>query len=228
MSSAERRTPPTSVCHAHGFAWACVGPSRTTGTSKPRSVGEVGTHAHAKPWAWHTGLLSLAIVCLLAITGCRQKMATQPAYRPLRATTFFRDGLTARPRVPGTIARGELPAEATAKPITMESLKRGRERFDIYCAMCHDRTGGGDGMIVQRGYAKPPSYQIERLRKASDDYLFDVVTRGHGAMPEYASQIPADDRWAIIGYVRALQRAGNATLADVTDAAAKKKLEETP
>ena len=91
--------------------------------------------------------------------------------------------------------------------------------------MCHDRTGGGDGMIVQRGYARPPSYHVERLRKAPDGYLFDVITRGHGAMPDYAGQIPVEDRWAIVGYVRALQRAGNATLADVPEADEKKKLE---
>jgi cytochrome c553 len=189
-------------------------------------------------------------------------MATQPAYRPLRATTFFRDGMTARPQVFGTIARGELGGDGqagkkpwTAKevasligtlalaklpivvaepsvnsmpmPLTAELLKRGQERFDIYCSMCHDRTGSGDGMIVQRGYARPPSYMIERLRAAKDGYIFEVVTRGHGAMPEYASQIPTNDRWAIVAYVRALQRAGHATLADVP-ADEKKKLEAQP
>jgi mono/diheme cytochrome c family protein len=215
MSSAERRDD------LRDERWSLSPPEICCGCQSNRRAFPVGINPTARRCI-------LIVVCLFAVTGCRQKMATQPAYRPLRATTFFRDGLTARPRVPGTIARGELPTEATELPITMESLKRGRERFDIYCAMCHDRTGGGDGMIVQRGYARPPSYQIERLRKASDDYIFDVITHGHGAMPEYASQIPQPDRWAIVGYVRALQRAGNATLADVANPGAKKKLEETP
>jgi mono/diheme cytochrome c family protein len=90
--------------------------------------------------------------------------------------------------------------------ITEAVLRRGRERFNIYCAVCHDRVGTGNGRIVQRGYVRPPSYHIDRLRLAPVGYIFQVITRGHGAMPDYAAQIVPSDRWAIVGYVRALQR----------------------
>jgi mono/diheme cytochrome c family protein len=90
-------------------------------------------------------------------------------------------------------------------PMTEERLKRGQERYTIYCSMCHDRLGTGNGKVVQRGYAKPPSYFIDRLRDAPVGYIFEVITRGYGAMPDYAEQIPADDRWLIVAYVRALQ-----------------------
>ena len=109
-------------------------------------------------------------------------------------------------------------ADRFPMPLTSALLARGEERFNIFCAMCHDRTGGGDGIVVKRGYAKPPTYHSDRLRKARVGYLFEVITHGFGAMPEYASQIPTDDRWAIIAYVRALQLSQNASLADVPEA----------
>jgi mono/diheme cytochrome c family protein len=213
-----------------------------------------------------------ARTCLIASTllvgGCMQDMASQPAYRPLRESTFFRDGRSARPQVDGTIARGQLRddphrfegkqpkgaaapkvaalvgaealqpaipvlpgaqpfAETFPMPVSLKLLERGRERFNIYCAVCHDRTGSGNGMIVQRGYAKPPSYHTDRLRNAPVGYFFDVITRGYGAMPDYASQVPPDDRWAIIAYIRALQRAQNATIDDVPEAE-RAKLKEAP
>ncbi len=90
-------------------------------------------------------------------------------------------------------------------PVTADLLKRGQERYGIYCAMCHGATGYGDGMIVRRGYRRPPSYHDDRLRQAPVGHFFDVITNGWGAMPDYAAQIPAQDRWAIIAYVRALQ-----------------------
>ncbi|HEX9115694.1 MAG TPA: cytochrome c, partial [Anaerolineae bacterium] len=90
-------------------------------------------------------------------------------------------------------------------PVTREVLERGRERFNIYCAPCHSRTGDGNGMIVQRGYRRPPSYHIDRLRQAPLGHFFDVITNGFGAMPDYAAQVPPADRWAIIAYIRALQ-----------------------
>jgi mono/diheme cytochrome c family protein len=90
-------------------------------------------------------------------------------------------------------------------PITQQVLTRGQERFQIYCAMCHGATGYGDGMIVRRGFRRPPSYHTDQLRQAPVGHFFDVITNGWGAMPDYAAQIPAQDRWAIIAYVRALQ-----------------------
>jgi mono/diheme cytochrome c family protein len=100
-------------------------------------------------------------------------------------------------------------------PITEEVMDRGRERYNIYCAVCHDRVGTGNGRIVQRGYLKPASYHTERLLKMPVGHYFEVITRGNGAMPDYASQIPPRDRWAIIAYVRALQESQNTSIDDV-------------
>jgi mono/diheme cytochrome c family protein len=100
-------------------------------------------------------------------------------------------------------------------PITAADLDRGQERFNIYCSVCHGRLGDGSGMIVKRGFRKPPSFHDERLRNAPIGYFFDVETNGFGAMPDYASQIPPEDRWRIISYIRALQLSQRATLADV-------------
>jgi mono/diheme cytochrome c family protein len=166
-------------------------------------------------------------------------MHSAPRYDPLASSTVFPKGSSAQPIVEGTVSRelnvldrevlgglreddhlytGKANGEiATTFPfaITAADLDRGQERFDIYCSPCHGRTGEGRGMVVQRGYRQPPSYHIDRLRKVPVGYLFDVITNGFGAMPDYAAQIPADDRWAIVAYVRALQLSEHATLADV-------------
>lgn len=174
-------------------------------------------------------VLLLAAFCLLAAVGCQQQMADQPRYEPLQRSTFFGDERSARPLLPDTVARGHLDADAafyTGKsggqlistlpvPLTLEFLERGQGRFNIYCSPCHDRTGSGNGMIVQRGYRRPPSYHIDRLRQAPIGHFFDVITHGFGAMPDYADQVPPQDRWAIAAYIRALQLSQNATLADV-------------
>jgi len=94
-------------------------------------------------------------------------------------------------------------------------MDRGHERYDIFCSPCHSRTGMGDGMIVRRGYRKPPTFHLDRLRQAAPGYVFDVITSGFGAMPDYAAQIPVSDRWAIVAYLRALQRSQQATVSDV-------------
>ena len=170
------------------------------------------------------GLLAL---CLCA--GCRQDMHDQPRFKPLAKSDFYADLRSARPPVEGTVARGQLhedtyfytgkignsPGDYMPFAVTEDVLARGRERFDIYCSPCHSRLGDGNGMIPQRGFRAPPSYHTERLRKAPLGYFFDVMTNGFGAMPEYASQIPARDRWAIVAYIRALQLSQNATMADV-------------
>jgi len=105
-----------------------------------------------------------------------------------------------------------MPAEVS---VNQETLARGHERYNIYCAPCHSRLGDGNGMIPSRGYKHPPSYHDERLRKAPLGYFFDVMTNGFGAMPDYASQIPPRDRWCIVAYIRALQLSQNAAQADV-------------
>ena len=100
-------------------------------------------------------------------------------------------------------------------PITKEVLLRGQERYEIYCAPCHGRTGYGDGMIVRRGFSQPPSYHQARLRKAPVGHFFDVITNGFGAMYPYGDRITPEDRWAIIAYIRALQLSQDANMKDV-------------
>jgi mono/diheme cytochrome c family protein len=171
--------------------------------------------------------LSLAVLFLGA---CRQDMHDQPKYIPLRPSDFFADGRSERPLIEGTVARGHLdddaayfegkgadgkPAADFPFPITKEVIERGQSRFNIYCAPCHDRLGNGDGMIVRRGFRKPPSYHIDRLRTVPNGYIYDVISNGFGAMPDYAAQVAPRDRWAIVAYIRALQLSQNASLNDV-------------
>jgi mono/diheme cytochrome c family protein len=169
------------------------------------------------------------VLVVLAATGCRQDMHDQPKFKPLAENTFFTDHRSARPRVAGTVARGHLreddafhtgkangnPVDSLPVPLSAELLRRGRERFETFCAPCHGRTGRGDGMVTQRGFKKPSSYHVDRLRAMPVGYYFDVITNGFGAMSDYAAQIPAEDRWAVVAYVRALQLSQNASLADV-------------
>ncbi len=172
---------------------------------------------------------ALLAAALISIGACRQDMHLQPRYNPLEPSTFFGDGRSARPVVPGTVARGHLridqqlytgkvngvPADTFPFPVTRTVLERGRERYSIYCTPCHDRTGSGRGMIVERGFPQPPSYHIDRLREAPVGHFFDVITNGQGAMYSYASRISPEDRWAIVAYIRALELSQHATLADV-------------
>ena len=137
-----------------------------------------------------------------------------------------------RPAVDGTVARDETddtsgyasglgpdaPLARSPVAITPALLERGRERYDIFCAPCHDRTGAGEGMIVRRGFRRPPSFHEDRLRAVPDGHLVDVMVKGFGAMPAYAGQVSAPDRWAIVAYIRALQLSQHATLADVPGA----------
>lgn len=191
---------------------------------------------------------------VLLLAGCdRLDMYDQPRYEPLEESSFFGDGLSARPPVEGTIARGNLrddepfyTGKEAGKPVSripeaayratyvrdgrrfaasfdetdpaalrLALLERGRQRFDIYCSVCHGRTGDGNGMIVRRGFRKPPSYHVDRLRNAPAGHFYDVVTNGFGAMSSYASRIDPADRWAIVAYVRALQLSQNAGLDDI-------------
>jgi mono/diheme cytochrome c family protein len=180
-------------------------------------------------WAGKAAAYVLLTSALLLLAGCREDMQNQPYYRPLRENDFYADKRSARPIIAGTVARGHLDADAyfyTGKvgandgdylpfPVTAEVLARGQQRFNIYCAPCHSELGDGNGMIVQRGYKRPPSYHIERLRRAPIGYFFDVMTNGFGAMPDYSQQVPPADRWAIAAYIRALQLSQHATEADV-------------
>ena len=174
----------------------------------------------------------LVLASALLLSACRRDMQDQPRFRPFRATTFFADGRSARPLVPGTVARGHLeeddhlyrgqvdgkPAETFPFEVTAQILARGRERYDIFCAPCHGRVGDGDGAVVERGMRRPVSFHAERLRKASPGSFFDAITNGFGAMFDMKDRISAEDRWAIVAYVRALQRSQSASLDDAPQA----------
>jgi len=172
-----------------------------------------------------------AVLVLLAaaVLACRQDMHDQPKYRPLRGSEIFADKRSARPFVPGTVARGTLredPVLYTGKignefvtqipvKVTAELLARGQTQFQVFCSPCHGRAGRGDGMIVQRGFKKPSSYHVDRLRQAPIGYFYDVMTNGFAAMSDYSAQVPPADRWAIAAYIRALQYSQYAPAADV-------------
>jgi hypothetical protein len=172
------------------------------------------------------------ILASLAAAGCRQDMHDQPRYEPFEASDFFADGRSARPLVAGTVARGFLEedehlyrgrvggelAELFPFAVDRAVLERGRERYGIFCTPCHDAAGNGNGVVVQRGFKHPPSFHIQRLREAPPGWFFEVITKGYGAMYDYADRVPPADRWAITAYVRALQRSAHATLADVPEA----------
>lgn len=174
----------------------------------------------------------LAAIALAATaSGCRRDMQDQPRYDPLEASDFFDDGRASRPKVEGTVARGQLredPHLYTGRvngelatsfpfPVTRETLTRGREQFQIFCRPCHGGLGNGNGVVVQRGFTQPTSFHDPRLRSMAPGYVFDVVTNGFGAMTSYASRVPPEDRWAIAAYIKALQLSQNARLEDVPE-----------
>ncbi len=177
----------------------------------------------------HLHITLLTLLALLAVVGCRQDMHDQDKYQAYERNDFFDDQRASRPLLPGTIARGHLEEDSVLfrgeadgvmvdrLPLTVDRalLERGRERYDIFCSPCHDRVGSGAGMIVQRGYKRPTSFHSERLRTIADGYFFQVMTNGFGVMPDYAAQIPAQDRWAIVAYIRALQLSQAAAAADL-------------
>lgn len=171
-------------------------------------------------------LAALAAVCLL---GCRLDMHLQPKYKPDEGSKFFQDGRANRPQIPDTVARGHVRTDEllyTGRvngvavdqfpfPITAQVLERGQARYNIFCTPCHDYTGSGRGMVVQRGFPAPPSYHLDRLRDAPAGHFFEVMTNGYGAMYSYAARITPEDRWAIVAYIRALQLSQHAMLNDV-------------
>jgi mono/diheme cytochrome c family protein len=175
-------------------------------------------------------LLNLVMIAMsVALASCRQDMHDAPRYEPLEASAFFASGGSARTLVANTVPRGFLRedellytgkvsgqfANTFPMAVTPAVMARGQERFNVFCSPCHGRTGEGNGMIVQRGFRRPPSYHEQRLRDAPAGYFFDVMTNGFGAMQDYATQVPVADRWAIAAYIRALQLSHSATVADV-------------
>jgi mono/diheme cytochrome c family protein len=145
-------------------------------------------------------------LCVLLFAGC-DDMVSQPKqtdYSPLV-------GPAAVPA--GTVEYGS--QEPGVPPLTLALIERGQERYRIYCAPCHSELGDGHGMIVQRGFPPPPSFHIDRLRKASPQHFYDVITHGYGVMYSFADRVDPNDRWAIAAYIRALQRSENASPADL-------------
>ncbi len=178
-------------------------------------------------------LLGLALA-MVPLAACRNNMHNQNKVRPLRESTFYPDGASARPLPAHTVPTGPVedeafysgvhdrqPVAAVPFPVTRDVLLRGEQRFNIFCSPCHGRLGDGNGMIVTRGYKQPTSFHDDRLRNAQVGYFFNVMTQGFGIMPSYASQIPAADRWSIAAYIRVLQLSQNARLADLPPAAQK-------
>jgi mono/diheme cytochrome c family protein len=166
-------------------------------------------------------MLAAALVFLLA--GCERgmhQMYDQPRYRTQQPSPLFTDGNSARMGPQGSVAvaggvaadtssgrNGVLPGALPPEPASWDlaTLQRGQQRYNIYCAPCHGTTGNGDGMVVQRGFPAPPSYHTDRLREAPDAHIFDVISNGYGVMYPYGDRVAPGDRWAIVGYVRALQ-----------------------
>jgi mono/diheme cytochrome c family protein len=175
-------------------------------------------------------ILAAALLSLLSLTavGCRQNMHNQNKAEPFEASDFFADGQASRQLPPNTVARHSTgakvapytgltiaPARVGPPQVSMQLMRRGQERFNVFCSPCHSRVGDGRGMIVQRGFKQPTSFHDPRLVSAPTDYFVQVITEGFGVMPSYAPQVPMDDRWAIAYYVRALQYSQNARLADL-------------
>lgn len=183
----------------------------------------------------------LAFAALAAI-GCRQDMHDQPRYRLNSASDFWGDRRAARPAVQGTVARGQLKSDSLLwtgmiqgkavdlfpMPVTKEVIARGQDRFNVFCSPCHGSSGKGDGIIVSRGLKNPPSYHTDALRDQPAGHFFNVITNGSGSMASYAARIPVPDRWAIVAYIRVLQRSQNVQVAELSASEREKVEKEEP
>lgn len=172
---------------------------------------------------------ALLLALALFFSGCRNDMFQQPRYRGFEPSKFFPDGRSARPIPPGTFRYGEQYAGdaveqgssggafVTTVPISVDEalLRRGHERFDIFCSPCHGRTGDGHGMIAKRGLIQPADLHSDRVRNAPPGYLYAVISNGYGAMAQFGTRVPVRDRWAIVAYIRALELSRRSTVADV-------------
>jgi mono/diheme cytochrome c family protein len=161
--------------------------------------------------SWKLGVAALGLSCALA--GC-DNMANQAKLKPYELPVGSKVDWPVKP-VPHTIARDEPLNPPAPPPVTLALLERGQQRFDVYCSPCHSRVGDGNGMIVQRGFPRPPSYFSDTLRNAPNQLFYDVITHGHGIMYSYADRVEPEDRWAIVAYIRALQASASASLSDV-------------
>ena len=190
-------------------------------------------------------LTASSFAALFLIAGCRQDMQNQPKLIPQRGSEMFADHRGARPQVVNTVARGQLREDSyfytgvvqgangyreelnvLPFPATLEVLKRGQERFNVYCTPCHSRVGNGLGAIVDRGY-KPAANFHDQVRLSQPlSHYFYVMTHGYGAMPDYSAQLVPEDRWAVAAYIRALQLSQAATQSDVPSGVQVKDLKD--
>lgn len=181
-------------------------------------------------------LISLVILTVF-LTGCDLvplHMRDQPKYGALEESKFFTNDMAARPVPANTIPRGAWGARQldehfyTGKvdgdyaatfpvPVTDELMARGQQQYDVFCAPCHDRTGYGNGMIVQRGFPQPPAFHTDRLREQPVGYYYDVITNGFGVMFSYKARLVPEDRWAIVAYIQALQLSQNVPVEDLPE-----------
>jgi mono/diheme cytochrome c family protein len=185
------------------------------------------------------------MVVLLLVTGCRQDMQDQPKMVPQRGSEFFADHRGARSQVVNTVARGQLHEDSyfytgvvqgtngyreekneMPFPVTRDVLRRGQERFNIYCSPCHSRVGNGLGEIVERGYKPAANYHDQVRLSQPISHYFYVMTHGYGAMPDYSAQLTPEDRWAVAAYIRALQLSQAAKVEDVPSGVQVRSLKE--
>lgn len=172
-----------------------------------------------------TTAFGVAALSTLLLSACGLNMFDQPKAEVFEESPYFADGASARPLIEGTVSRERggaarplLPGRLLTDlpiPVSLALLQRGQERYNIYCAPCHNYTGDGQGVIVQKGFPQPSSFHVDRLREAPVGYFFGAMTNGFGRMFSYASRIPPEDRWAIAGYIRALQLSQFATPEDI-------------
>jgi mono/diheme cytochrome c family protein len=174
-----------------------------------------------------------ALPLLLLLTSCQQEMATKGRTQPLEPSTFFKDGRSARPQPEGSVAQGQLHENellysgmqgSRMSPtfpfaITRATIERGQDRYNIFCAPCHDKAGTGKGVVIPLGFEHgPETFHSPRMREAAPGYFYNVITNGFGIMNNYAAQIRPEDRWAIVAYVRALQLSQNANVSELSEA----------
>lgn len=172
----------------------------------PAEVG--GQHRAHRNWA--PGLAGVALILGVSLSGCDLSMKEQAKAGAQSSTTLWPGGPMRQAPPEGTIALGDISRAAALTvppPLTKALIDRGERRYDIYCVICHGRTGDGDGTVVKRGFPAPPSFHITRLVAAPPAYVVDVITNGHGVMYSYADRVAPADRWAVAAYVKTLQRA---------------------
>jgi mono/diheme cytochrome c family protein len=159
----------------------------------------------------------LALMLVLFLAGCGEDMRNDSKLKPYEPSKFFK-GSSSRLPVKNTVPWTPDDVVVQKPKTTLALMKRGQERFNIYCAVCHGRTGEGNGIVVQRGFAKPPSFHEQRLRDVDDQYIYDVITNGFGQMYDYSMQLNPEERWAVVSYIRSLQYSRQVPVSKLSEA----------